>query len=120
MSHWPTSVQKASSKTRTSQGGYKRHFSFYFWTPLCNRPPGINLIRGKFSPGQGGKERTRGDQNLLGGIAVFLGILKFLLLPKKNYVGATKNNTGEHLKIRGTEKNSNMRGHTKFLGGFEK
>ena len=27
---------------------------------------------------------------------------------------------GGHLKIRGTGKNSNMRGHTKFLGGFEK
>ena len=27
---------------------------------------------------------------------------------------------GGYLKIRGTEKNSNMRGHTKFLGEFEK
>ena len=27
---------------------------------------------------------------------------------------------GEHLKIRGDWENSNMRGHTKFLGGFEK
>ena len=36
-------------------------------------------------------------------------------------MGATKNNTGGgHLKIRGTGKNSNMRGHTKFLGGLEK
>ena len=35
-------------------------------------------------------------------------------------MGATKNNTGGHLKIRGTGKNSNMRGHTKFLGRFEK
>ena len=35
-------------------------------------------------------------------------------------MGATKNNTGGHLKIRGTGKNSNMRGHTKFRGGFEK
>ena len=35
-------------------------------------------------------------------------------------MGATKNNTGGHLKIRGTGKNSNMRGHTKFLGGNEK
>ena len=25
-----------------------------------------------------------------------------------------------HLKIRGTRKNSNMRGHTKFLGGLKK
>ena len=32
---------------------------------------------------------------------------------------ATKNNTGGHLKIRGTGKNSNMRGHTKFLGGLK-
>ena len=31
----------------------------------------------------------------------------------------TKNNTGGHLKIRGTRKNSNMMGHTKFLGGFK-
>ena len=35
-------------------------------------------------------------------------------------MGATKNNTGGHLKIRGDWENSNMRGHTKFLGGFEK
>ena len=35
-------------------------------------------------------------------------------------MGVTKNNTGGHFKIRGTGKNSNMRGHTKFLGGFEK
>ena len=34
--------------------------------------------------------------------------------------GAIKNNTGGHLKIMGTGKNSNMRGHTKFLGGVEK
>ena len=34
-------------------------------------------------------------------------------------MGATKNNTGGHLKIRGTGKNSNMRGHTKFRGGFK-
>ena len=34
-------------------------------------------------------------------------------------MGATKNNTGGQLKIRGTGKNSNMRGHAKFLGGFE-
>ena len=26
---------------------------------------------------------------------------------------------GEHSKIRGTGKNSNMRGHTKFLGGLK-
>ena len=45
----------------------------------------------------------------------FGGILKCLPLPKNDYVGATKNNTGGHLKIRGTGKNSNMRGHTKFL-----
>ena len=34
-------------------------------------------------------------------------------------MGATKNNTGGHLKIRGTGKNSNKRGHTKFLGGLK-
>ena len=34
-------------------------------------------------------------------------------------MGATKNNTGGHLKIKGTGKNSNMRGHTKFLGGLK-
>ena len=34
-------------------------------------------------------------------------------------MGATKNNTGGHLKIRGTGKNSSMRDHTKFLEGFE-
>ena len=33
-------------------------------------------------------------------------------------MGATTNNTGGHLKIRGTWKNSNMRGRTKFLGGL--
>ena len=27
---------------------------------------------------------------------------------------------GEHLKIRGPGKNSDMRGHKEFLGGFEK
>ena len=35
-------------------------------------------------------------------------------------MGAAKNNTGGRLKIRGTGKNSNMRGHTKFLAAFEK
>ena len=35
-------------------------------------------------------------------------------------MGATKNNTGGHLKIRGTWKKTNLRGHTKFRGGFEK
>ena len=35
-------------------------------------------------------------------------------------MGATKNNTRGHLKIRGTGNNSNMRGHTKFLGGLKK
>ena len=34
-------------------------------------------------------------------------------------MGATKNNTGGHLKIRGTRTNSNMRGHTKFLRGLK-
>ena len=33
--------------------------------------------------------------------------------------GSTKNNTGGHLKIRGTGENSNMRGHTKFPGGLK-
>ena len=35
-------------------------------------------------------------------------------------MGATKNNTGRHLKLRGAWKNSNMRAHTKFRGGFDK
>ena len=35
----------------------------------------------------------------------FGGILKFCPSPKKNYVGATENNTGGHLKIRGAGKN---------------
>ena len=74
---------------------------------------------GKFSLGQG-QGKNQGDQNLLGVLLFYGSILKFLPLPKKNYVGATKNNKGGHLKIRGTWKNSNMRGHTKFLGGFEK
>ena len=39
---------------------------------------------------------------------------------KKNYVATTKNNTGGHLEIREDWKNSNMRGHTKLLGGFDK
>ena len=34
-------------------------------------------------------------------------------------MGATKNNTGGHLKIRGTWKNLNMRGLAKFLGGLK-
>ena len=61
-----------------------------------------------------------GDQNLLGGIAVFWGYSEIFALPKKNYVGATKNNTGGHLKIRRTGKTSNMTGHTKFLGDLKK
>ena len=40
-------------------------------TPLCNRPPGINLIRGKFSLGQGAKKE-------LGGIKIYQGALLFL------------------------------------------
>ena len=34
-------------------------------------------------------------------------------------MGATKNNTGGHLKIRGDWENSNMRDHTKFIGGLK-
>ena len=34
-------------------------------------------------------------------------------------MGATKNNTGGYLKIRGDWENSNTRGHTKFLGGWK-
>ena len=49
-----------------------------------------------------------------------MGYSEIFAPPQKNYVGATKNNTGGHLKIWGSGKNSNMRGHTKFLGGFEK
>ena len=53
----------------------------------------------------------------------FLGVFcKGIKILQKNYVGrgATKNNTGGHLKIRVDWENSNMRGHAKFLGGFEK
>ena len=32
-------------------------------------------------------------------------------------MGATKNNRGGHLKLRGAGKNSYMRAHTKFRGG---
>ena len=55
------------------------------------------------------KERTRGDQNSSGAL-LFLGYSEIFAPPKKNYVGATKNNTGE------TGKNSNIRGHTEFFG----
>ena len=48
------------------------------------------------------------------------GILKFCPSPKKNYVGALRIIQGGHLKIRGTGINPNMRGHTKFLGEFDK
>ena len=34
-------------------------------------------------------------------------------------MGATKNNTGGHLKIRGDCGNSNMRGMQNFLGGLK-
>ena len=34
-------------------------------------------------------------------------------------MGATKNNTGGYLKIRGTRKNSNVRGIQNFLGGLK-
>ena len=47
------------------------------------------------------------------------GILKFLPLPQKNYVGATKNNTGGRLKIRGDWEKFKYTGHTKFLGGLK-
>ena len=62
--------------------------------PFCNRPPGINIIRGKFSLGQGAKKEL-GEIKIYQGALLFLGgILKFLPSPKKNYVGATKNNIG--------------------------
>ena len=48
------------------------------------------------------------------------GILKFLPLPKKNYVGATKNNTGGHLKIRGDLEKFKYEGAYKISWGFEK
>ena len=70
-------------------------------TPLCNRTPGINLIRGKFSLGQGAKKELGGSK-FIGEHCCFLGdTLKFLPLLKKNYVwggGATKNNTGGTFK----------------------
>ena len=40
--------------------------------------------------------------------------------PKRIMWGQLRIIQGGHLKIRGTGKNSNMRGHTKFLGGFDK
>ena len=42
-------------------------------TPLCNRPPGINLIRGKFSLGQGAKKEL-GESKIYQGDIVFLGV----------------------------------------------
>ena len=36
---------------------------------------------------KGGKERTRGDQSLLGALLLFGGILKFLPLPQKELCG---------------------------------
>ena len=50
----------------------------------------------------------------------FGGILKLLPLPKKNNEGQLRIIQGGHLKIRGAGKDSNMREHTKFLGGVEK
>ena len=44
-----------------------------------------------------------------------MGILKFLLSLKKNYVGQLRIIQGGHLKIRGTGKSSNMRGIQNFL-----
>ena len=40
--------------------------------------------------------------------------------PKRIMWGQLRIIQGGHLKIRGTGKNSDMRGHTKFLWGFEK
>ena len=59
---------------------------------LCNRPPEINLIRGKFILGQEAKKELGGPK-FIRGITV-LGYSEILPLLKKNYVGATKNNTG--------------------------
>ena len=90
-----------------------------FGNTLCNRPSGINLIRGQIQSWSGGKERTRGDQNLLGELC-FLGILKFLPLPQKELCGATKNNTGEHSKIRGDWEKFKYEGACKISWEFEK
>ena len=68
-----------------------------------------------------GKERTRGDQNVLGGIAVFWGYSEiFAPSPNRIMWGQLRTIQGRHLKIRGDWENSNMRGHTKFLVGVEK
>ena len=56
-------------------------------TPLYNSPPGINLIRGQIQSWLGGKERTREDQNLLGGIAVFWGYSEIFVPPPKELCG---------------------------------
>ena len=49
-----------------------------------------------------------------------MGYSEIFAPPKKNYVGAPKNNTGGLLKIRGDWVKFKYEGHTKFLGEFEK
>ena len=55
-------------------------------TSLCNRPPKINLIRGKFILGQGAKKELGGSK-FIRGHCCFGGILKFLPLPQKELCG---------------------------------
>ena len=61
------------------------------YTPLCNRPP---KSKGKFSLGQGAKKELGGSK-FIREHCCFWGYSEiFAPHPKKNYVGATKNNTG--------------------------
>ena len=53
------------------------------WIRVKVYTPGINLIRGEIQSWSGGKERTRRDQNLLGGIAVLWGYSEIFAPPPK-------------------------------------
>ena len=68
-----------------------------------------------------GQRKNYGDQNLSGGIAVSWGYSEIFAPPPKRIMwGQLRIIQGRHLKIGGAGNNSNMRGHTEFLGGFEK
>ena len=51
-------------------------------TPLCNRPPGINLIRGTFSLGQGAKKELGGSK-FIRGAWLFFGYSVIFALAKR-------------------------------------
>ena len=53
-----------------------------FATPLCNRPPRINLIRGLIQSWSGAKKEVGGIKIYQGALLFHWGILKFLPLPK--------------------------------------